>query len=306
MLAPIALFVYNRPEHTNRILDTLSANRLAKESELFIFSDAAKTEHVQEKVKAVRKLIHNEKWKDCFLKVTIIEADENKGLSKSIITGATELINKFGRIIVIEDDLSLSPYFLDYMNGALEFYEKDSQIWSISGYSFPMKSLKKYPHDIFYSYRGCSWGWATWKDRWCRMDWEVSCYDRFVEDEAWQKRFNRGGGDLTNMLRLQMEGKINSWAVRWCFEQSNLEMYTVYPRNSYLGNYGWDGSGTNCGVDKAFIANEKNASANCRFEHLRIENKIAKEFYLKYTDTLDKKIIRNLKKMKRLIWSDKV
>lgn len=305
MTAPVVVFVYNRPEHTKRVLETLAANELAKESEVFIFSDAAKTEKAEEKVAAVRTLIHEAQWKQCFLRLTVIEAEKNQGLSESIIGGASELIRTYGRVIVVEDDLSLSPYFLTYMNDALDFYEKDPKIWSISGYSFPMKSLKHYSHDVFYSYRGCSWGWATWADRWSLMDWKVSGYEAFTKDEAWQKRFNRGGGDLTNMLRLQMEGQINSWAVRWCFEQSNRDMFTVYPKYSYLGNHGWDGSGTNCGVDRAFMASEDRAIPKCRFEHLTPDRRIIREFYLKYTDTLDKKIMRNLKKLKRYIWSDK-
>lgn len=305
MLAPVVLFVYNRPEHTKRVLETLSDNHLAEETEVFIFSDAAKNAKAKEMVENVRKEIHQKKWETCFLKLTIIEAEQNKGLSRSIIEGATKLIDEYGRIIVVEDDLTLSPYFLEYMNNALDFYEEDHKIWSISGYSFPMKSLKNYPHDVFYSYRGCSWGWATWADRWKLMDWDVKSYAAFQKDEAWQKRFNRGGGDLSNMLRLQMEGQINSWAVRWCFEQSNREMYTVYPKYSYLGNHGWDGSGTNCGVDRQFMVSEACALPQCTYEHLKIDRRISKEFYLKYTDTLDKKVIRNLKKIKRLIWSDK-
>lgn len=301
MLAPVVLFVYNRLEHTKGVIDTLSKNQLAKETELYIFSDAAKNESGKDKVEAVRNYIHQEEWHKNFKQVSIIEAEKNKGLAKSIIGGVTGLINEFGRVIVVEDDLILSPYFLDYMNGALEFYEKEQNIWSISGYSFPMKSLKKYPHDVFYSYRGCSWGWATWADRWNLMDWEVSNYDQFSKDEEWQKRFNRGGGDLSNMLRLQMEGQIDSWAVRWCFEQSNREMYTVYPKYSYLGNDGWDGSGTNCGVDRAFIVSAQNGIKECNFERLEIDKRIVRDFYLKYTDTIDKKIIRNLKKISRKI-----
>ena len=301
MLAPVVLFVYNRLDHTKGVIETLSKNRLAKETELFIFSDAAKTENGREKVESVRKYVHQKDWHGNFKQVTITEAEKNKGLARSVIGGVTELINKYGRVIVVEDDLVLSPYFLDYMNDALEFYEKEENIWAISGYSFPMKSLKKYPHDVFYSYRGCSWGWATWADRWNLTDWEVSSYERFSKDKEWQKRFNRGGGDLANMLRLQMEGQIDSWAVRWVFEQSNREMYTVYPKYSYLGNDGWDGSGTNCGIDRTFIVSNEHGIEKCNFEKLEIDKHITRDFYLKYTDTLDKKIKRNLKKIKTRI-----
>ncbi len=303
MLAPVVLFVYNRLEHTKEVIETLSENQLAKKTELFVFSDAPKNENGKEKVEAVRRFIHRKDWQEKFKKVTITEAEKNKGLARSVIGGVSELIEQYGKVIVIEDDLVLSPFFLDYMNGALDFYENERNIWSISGYSFPMKSLKHYPHDVFYSYRGCSWGWATWADRWKLTDWKVDAYDRFVKDPAWQKRFNRGGGDLTNMLRLQMEGQIDSWAVRWCFEQSNRDMYTVYPKYSYLGNDGWDGSGTNCGTDRTFLVSNEKGIKSCNFEKLDIHHKIAREFYLKYTDTLDKKVKRNLKKIRMRILS---
>ena len=248
MLAPIVLFVYNRLDHTQGVIETLLKNTLAKESEFYIFSDAAKTENGVEKVNEVRKFIQDNSWHTGFKKVSIVEAEKNKGLAKSIIGGVSDIIQKYGKVIVLEDDLKLSPYFLEYMNDALEYYREDEKIWSISGYSFPMKSLKRYPHDIFYSYRGCSWGWATWIDRWKTVDWQVKEYEQFIGDQKWIERFNRGGVDLTNMLKMQMDGKIDSWAIRWCFSQSNQEMYTVYPRISYLENAGCDGSGIHSSV----------------------------------------------------------
>lgn len=301
MLAPVVLFVYNRLDHTQEVIDTLSKNILAKDSELFVFSDAAKTENGREKVEAVRDYIHNVEWHEKFKKVSIIEAEKNKGLANSVIGGVTEIINQYQRVIVVEDDLVLSPYFLNYMNGALDYYEKDENIWSISGYSFPMKTMEKYPHDVFYSYRGCSWGWATWSDRWSLVDWEVKDYAKAAEDPAWVKRFNRGGGDLFEMLKAQMEGRIDSWAIRWCFTQSNLEKYTVYPKYSYLGNEGCDGSGTNCGFEGNITSMITREDVQCKFEKLQLDRKVLKEFYLYYTDTLDKKISRNLKKIKTKI-----
>ena len=297
MLAPIVLFVYNRLDHTQGVIETLSKNFLAKESELYVFSDAAKSEKGIGKVNEVRKFIRDNSWHHNFKKVSIIEAEKNKGLAKSVIGGVTEIIQEYGKVIVVEDDLLLAPYFLNYMNDALKYYEKDKEIWSISGYSFPMKSLKKYPHDIFYSYRGCSWGWATWADRWETVDWQVKEYDRFIEDQKWIARFNRGGVDLTNMLKMQMEGQIDSWAIRWCFSQSNQDMYTVYPRISYLENAGCDGSGMHSGADDEYYTDMSGCVPKCKFETLEIDRKIAKEFQMKYKDTLKKKIKRRLQKI---------
>lgn len=299
MLAPVVLFVYNRLDHTARVLETLGKNELAKETELFVFSDAAKSDKGLEKVNEVREYINQKEWQKNFKSVTIVQAEKNKGLAKSVIGGVSEIIEQYGKVIVIEDDLVLSPYFLNYMNGALDYYKEDSKIWAISGYSFPMKSLKKYPHDVFYSYRGSSWGWATWADRWSLVDWEVSDYAALMSSPERQKQFNRGGSDLVNMLRLQMEGKIDSWAVRWVYAQSKLDTYTVYPKHSYLGNGGCDGSGTHSGKNDDYWTDIQMSSEECRFETLEIDKKLAREFWYKYSDTLDKKIKRNIKKIFR-------
>lgn len=297
MYAPVVLFVYNRLDHTMGVIESLSANLLAKETELYVFSDAAKTEKGLEKVQEVRQYINCTAWHSKFKKVTLVQAEKNKGLARSVITGVTDVLEKYEKVIVIEDDLILSPYFLNYMNEALAYYQSDEKIWSISGYSFPMRSLKRYPHDVFYTYRGCSWGWATWLDRWKTVDWDVKDYSAMMNDDKWIDRFNRGGADLANMLRLQVEGKIDSWAIRWCFAQSNQDMYTVYPKCSYLQNAGCDGSGTHSGSNRDFYTSIDEATEKCNFEKLKIEDNISKEFGRKYEDTLKKKIRRNIQKV---------
>lgn len=297
MNAPVVLFVYNRLDHTMNVIESLARNVMADETDLYVFSDAAKTEKGLEKVEEVRKYIRKTDWRSSFRKVTVVEATQNKGLAKSIIGGVTEILEGYGKVIVVEDDLVLSPYFLKYMNGALDYYKDVQDVWSISGYSFPMKSLKNYPHDVFYSYRGCSWGWATWLDRWVKTDWEVKDYPRLIANKEWQKRFNRGGADLTGMLEMQMEGKINSWAIRWVFAQSNLDMYTVYPKKSYILNDGCDGSGTHVGDTREYSTDISQGAECCGFEQLKIKKKIAREFWYKYSDTIDKKIKRKLKKI---------
>lgn len=297
MTAPVVLFVYNRLDHTMNVIDSLKKNQLSEKTDLFVFSDAAKNEKASEAVKSVREYLRESDWKDSFRKVTIVEAEKNKGLAKSIIGGVTDVLKEYGKVIVLEDDLVLSPYFLKYMNGALDYYQNVSDVWSISGYSFPMKSLKNYPHDVFYSYRGTSWGWATWLDRWEKTDWEVKDYAKLMSDKEMQKQFNRGGNDLTGMMTAQMEGRINSWAIRWVFAQSNLNMYTIYPKNSYILNDGCDGSGTHVGNTTEYQTDIQNGISECKYEILKIDKKLAREFWYKYSDTLDKKIKRNLKKI---------
>ena len=305
MLAPVVLFVYKRCDHTKRVLESLASNFLAEQTDVFIFSDGAKTVSDQDAVDQVRNLINNQKWKTCFRNVSIFEAETNKGLANSVINGVSDIIQRYGKTIVVEDDLILSKEFLRYMNNALDYYENIPEIWSISGYSFPMKALKRYPHDVFYSYRGCSWGWGTWKNRWDMVDWECKDYNAFIQDPNWIQKFDRGGSDLSKMLTCQMKGIIDSWAIRWCFAQSNAEMYTVYPKVSYVINDGLDGSGTHSGITGIFDTTLFESS-EMTMEKLEIDPKITKEFWTKYSnprEPLHKKIIRRTKKLYRIIFN---
>ncbi|MCR5216410.1 MAG: sugar transferase [Lachnospiraceae bacterium] len=287
MAAPIAVFTYNRPVHSKNTLEALRANALSKESDLFIFCDGAKESASSEgkmKVTENRKVVNAfaKEAEGDFASITVVAKSENMGLAKSIITGVTDLLERFGRIIVLEDDLITSPDFLSYMNRALDYYEDDYKIWSISGYTFPLKSLETYPHDIYLSPRGCSWGWATWKDRFARVDWEVKDYPEFLKDKAAKKHFNEGGVDLCEMLDRQMRGEINSWAIRWCFYESLNSMVTVYPRESLVMNSGADGSGENCVDSSLYDTTLVEAGKHVTFEHLAPDPKIMGEFRLMY------------------------
>jgi len=241
-LAPIALFVYNRPAHTRRTVEALRANHLARQSDLFIFADAAKTEAGAATVAAVRQFI---RAMDGFKSVTLIERERNFGLAVSVITGVTQLCEKFGRVIAMEDDLLTTPDFLTFMNQALDHYEAEPRVFSISGFNFALGDPKVYPYDAFFFYRSSSFGWGTWKDRWEKADWAVTDYGSFRNDKDQQRRFNRGGRDLSGMLEMQMAGRIDSWAIRWAyshFKQDALALLSTRPR---IYNIGSDGSGTN-------------------------------------------------------------
>ena len=160
MNAPIALIVYNRLTNTKETVNALSKNMLAKESDLTIFSDGPKADKDIEKVNEVRNYL---KTITGFKSITIIESAVNKGLAASIISGVTEIVNKYTRIIVLEDDLVTSPYFLTYMNDALEMYENEEKVASIHGFIYPVK--KELPETFFIKGADC-WGWATWKRAW--------------------------------------------------------------------------------------------------------------------------------------------
>ena len=245
-LAPVILFVYDRPDHAKQTLDALAANKLAEQSELFVFCDGPKKESVIERNRQVVELITAEKERGRFASVTLTVSPVNKGLAASIIGGVTDIIHRYGKCIVVEDDLITSPKFLSYMNDALDFYKEKKSIFSISGFTYPLKALQKYPHDVYLSYRACSHGWATWSDRWDSVDWEVKDFTKLSRSLVKRYRFNRGGNDLYRMLRHQMRGERNSWAIRFCYSQSKQERYTIYPSKTLVKNIGFDGSGTHC------------------------------------------------------------
>lgn len=248
-LAPIILFVYNRPHHTKLTLDSIKKNELSKQSELFIFSDGAKNEGDKEKVEEVRKLISGVSG---FKNVTIFKSEKNKGLANSVIFGVTKIFEVYDKLIVFEDDILCSSNFLKFINKALDFYRNNPQIFSVSGYTFPLEFPLNYEDEIFVSYRASSWGWATWKDRWEKADWEVKDFDLFKNDKIRQREFNRGGEDLTTMLFKQKLGKIDSWAIRWGYSHYLNNAFCLYPKNSMIKNIGHDNSGTHSVKTKKF------------------------------------------------------
>jgi len=278
-LAPVVLFVYNRPGHTQQTVEALQKNELASESELYIYSDAPRNEIATENVAKVRKYL---KTIEGFKKITVIERDKNWGLANSIIDGVTKTVNEYGRVIVLEDDLVTSPYFLRYMNEGLDFYYKNHEIMSISGYNLPpacMKFPKNFTDDVYLNYRNSSWGWATWADRWNLVDWVVKDFHQFIDDAEQQKLFNRGGDDLTGMLKSQMEGKIDSWAIRFSYAHFKQRMYSICPHNSYVNNIGHDGTGTHCGETNIFENDLSKAKLICNFvENIQLHEDVMLEF----------------------------
>lgn len=234
--APIALFVFKKVKQLKRTLEALKINPLAKQSDLYIFSDAAKNTKDCSAVDLVRHYI---KTVDGFNSVTIKEAGENKGLAASIIEGVTDILMNHETVIVLEDDLISSPNFLNYMNNALEYYSNYPNVFSIAGYSPPIKAPVTYPYDTYFTLRASSWGWATWKNRWMEIDWEVSSYAKFKRDLRARYRFNQMGSDMTGMLSRQMKGELDSWAIRWCYHQFRFNLYTVFPVVSKIQNVGF-------------------------------------------------------------------
>jgi len=249
MLAPVVLFTYNRPLHLKRTISALAKNKLIAETELYIFQDGSKNSSDKEKAEEVKKLIEEFTSAKTIHKIF---RKENYGLAKSVIAGVTEVFKSHDAVIVLEDDLVTSPNFLDYMNSGLKYYENNSRIHSITGYSLPLKTKLLIDEDVFFSPRAGSWGWATWKDRWTKPDWDVSDYEEFKRSLRQQKEFNVGGEDLTPMLKAQMRGDINSWAIRWSYYHFKMNGLCVYPKISKVNHIGNDSEGTHVSSTKKY------------------------------------------------------
>ncbi|MBN1969112.1 MAG: glycosyltransferase [Candidatus Delongbacteria bacterium] len=240
MLAPIILFVYNRPDHTIKTLNALKRNILANDSILYIFSDAPKNDNNIDSVNKVREIL---KSADGFKNIHISYAEQNKGLAKSIIEGVSYVINRHKAAIILEDDLISSNNFLQYMNNALSYYEKDQKIFQISGYSPHFNLRKDLDSDIFACHRISSWGWATWEDRWNSIDWKLKDLKEFLSSENIQK-FSLGGKDKISVLIGAKEGINDVWAIKYDYGRFKWNnALVVYPKISKISNIGSDGSG---------------------------------------------------------------
>ena len=281
--APILVFTYNRLEETKRALGALQNNYGANLSQLYIFSDGPKDAQTSAKVDSVRKFL---KTITGFQSVEIIERRTNYGLAGSIIDGVSELIEKFGRVIVVEDDLVTSQNFLLYMNQALDSYQLDERIWSVSGFSFPINYSLIYPFDAAFGIRASSWGWATWQNRWKKVEWDVSNYASFTQNKNARRAFNRGGSDMCKMLHDQMTGKINSWAIRFCYAQFRNGAFDVFPRISKVKSIGFDNAATHTrGMDGRFATNLDSGEKRCFVfpEDVHVDEDILCQFIKPYS-----------------------
>lgn len=241
--APVALFVYNRPEHTRRTVEALAANLRARETPLFIFSDGPKSEAAREKVEAVRAYVRTLPAAGLFQSVEVREAPENRGLKASIIAGATELIDRHDRVIVLEDDLVTAPDFIAFMSDCLDFYEDDRTVGSIAGYSPLRTPPPGYRHSVYAVPRSSSHGWATWADRWRAVDWEARRFPEFWRDRRMRAGFDAAGSDRSDRLRREVERGAQSWSVLFGFSLFLNGQNTIVPAVTRIRNIGDDGSG---------------------------------------------------------------
>lgn len=270
--APIALFVYNRPWHTRQTVEALIRNTFAKESALYIFSDAPANDAAMPGVNQVRDYL---KTISGFKAITIIERKQNFGLAKSIISGVTEVVNKHDKIVVLEDDLVTSPYFLKFMNDGLCVYEHLDDVASIHGYVYPIDGL---PETFFLRGADC-WGWGTWKDRWTLFESDGTKLMAELNLRNLTRRFDFNGTyPFARMLAKQIAGKNDSWAIRWHASAFLKDKFTLYLGRSLVQNIGVDGSGTHCGGMDEFTT--VMAAVPVRVEPIPVEE--SKEAFLAF------------------------
>jgi hypothetical protein len=246
MRAPIVLFVYNRPAHTRQTIAALQANHGASDSDLFIYSDAARNADSAAGVAQVREYVRSVGG---FKSVTIHEQTENRGLARSVIQGVTQVTAKYGRAIVLEDDLRTSPNFLDYMNTGLNRYAGDDRIMQIAGYMFAV-DLKIDEDALFLPFIS-SWGWATWDRAWRHFDRREDCFEQILNDPDTRRRFDLNGRyKYSRILRAQQRKTVDSWAVFWYVSVFLRNGLALFPKKTLVTNLGFDGTGVNCAVSK--------------------------------------------------------
>ena len=242
-LAPIIVFCYNRPEHLEQTLEALSRNELADLSTLYIYCDGPKegaSEEQRQKINEVRQVARKRQW--C-KEVHVVEREENIGLMNNIVGAVTEIVNQYGRVITMEDDIITSKGYLRFMNEALELYKDDEQVMHISGYMWPHKH--RLPDTFFYEVPYPGGGWATWQRAWKHYtDDTKSLYDYWCT--RWDE-FNKFGGDY---LQLQLEknyrGTMKTWFIKWHAVMLMRGALTLFPGQSLTNNIGFDDQATNC------------------------------------------------------------
>ena len=292
--APILLFVYNRPEHTRRCIESLLKNSLAFESNLFIYADGAKDSTQQEAVNEVRNYIRSIQG---FKQITLMERSENWGLARNIIDGVTTQVNRYGKVIVLEDDLVVAPYFLQFMNDALEVYKNEPRVGHIQACDFTQDS--SLPATFLIKWTG-SWGWATWDRAWKHFNPNGNELLQELEERKLTHVFDFNGKyGFTRMLRRQIEGKNNSWAIRWNASLFLKDILSLNVGRSLVQNEGFDGSGTNCGGGGLY-------ASHLYLQPLLItpispieENKEARQAFIRYyarTNSFWAKAIRRIKR----------
>jgi len=295
-LAPIALFVYNRPWHTRKTLEALSKSRLADQTVLYVFSDGPKPNDAasKEKIAAVREVLRERQW--C-KEIHIKEWPQNVGVAPSIIDGITTVVNKHGKIIVLEDDLVVSTGFLEYMNDALDLYETQEPVMHVAATILPLKETL--PDTFFYNTVTCS-GWATWQRAWNHLRTDPQELLDEIKTKGLLDQFNiEGTENFASQLERCITGELNTWAIKWYSTVFLNKGLCLHPKKSLVRNIGWDGSGMHTGINFDYMVDEPLESLQIEQLPL-IENEqvrgYARAFYTKINNkTIPERILLKLR-----------
>jgi hypothetical protein len=250
-LAPIILFVYNRPLHSQEVLFALEKNELAQDSIVYIYADGIRDnakEDEKKRVQEVRELIKKE-WK--FRKIHIIEREYNWGLAKSVIDGVTEVINKYGKVIVLEDDILVGKYFLAFMNEGLEMYKDEETVYGVTGYCHAHSGTIQ--EQTYFLPIMSSWGYGTWLNKWSEINFDERELLNEVLTKKLETKLDFGNINFYQMLKDQISGKNDSWAIRFYVTMFLNKGMFLYPNISLLKNIGFDGTGVHCHKDGSKI-----------------------------------------------------
>ena len=240
----VCLFAYNRPEHTRQVLEGLARNKIPH---LFVFHDGLKSGHDPAMHQKVADLISGIK----FCKSTVESSPVNRGLARSILHGVTQTLKQHEAIVVLEDDCVPSSIFMDYVFLGLNRFRTDSSVYSISGYG-PSGLRKDSLYDAYFAPLASSWGWATWKDRWEKFDPDATGWEKVLANPSEKARFDLPGNLFSNLLRQQMSGEIDSWAIRWYYTHFMNAATCIWPMDSKIRNIGMDGTGVHSGTSSVF------------------------------------------------------
>lgn len=238
--APIAIFIYNRPEHLRRMLDSLFACDGFSQSSVYVFGDGPKPGQPIDAIRAARDVAREMLGE----RAVYSFADTNKGLARSVIDGVSMLTRQFGSAIVVEDDLVLSRDFLAFVNSGLEHYKDDGNVYQVSGHMFDAPEIARRNKAVMLPFT-TTWGWATWERAWRQFDESAAGWEELRSDRSLRRRFNLDGAyDYASMMERQMGGRANSWGIRWYWSVFRKNGLVVYPPFSLVGNTGFDGAGT--------------------------------------------------------------
>ena len=298
-LAPIVLFTYRRLWHTRQTVEALQENELARESELFIYSDGWKNDHDKPKVLEVREYLITI---DGFKEVHIIERERNYGLADNIIDGVTRIVNRFGRIIVLEDDIVTSRYFLRFMNEALERYQNTERVFGVTGYAFPINK-EKLPKCFFLKLCS-SWSWGTWARKWKFFKKDTDNLLKIFTKEMIRDFNFDNSMDFWSQVIANKKGKINSWAIYWYAAVFLNEGLFLYPRDAFAKNIGHDNSGVHCGTTSVYdveLVNEYNMVFPSKVE----VPPLVRQRHVEYFNSLKVPFLKKVRNKIKQLWTVK-